>query len=383
MSEALLDFIRNLYGNDRTVPLHEPRFGEEEQRAVQECLASTFVSTVGPFTPRFEKLLAEYLGCDDTVAVVNGTSALHASLKLLGAEADDLVLTQSLSFVATANAISHCGSEPVFLDVDPQTLSLCPDAVSRFLEHHCVKAEFGVLHVDTGKKVKGIVLMHTFGHPGRSHELRKIADDYGLFFLEDAAEALGSRHSSGEPVGLHGHASVFSFNGNKIITTGGGGCVVSKEPGFLKEFRHFATTAKLNVPGKFVHDRVAYNFRLPNLNAALGCAQMTHLETFLEKKRRVASTYQNFFLVQGGKFIEEPRGSRSNYWLNAVLLETTDERERLLDFLLENKVEARAVWDPLHTLPMYRHCIHDELVNTEFLGGRLLNLPSSVPSGTF
>jgi perosamine synthetase len=377
MLQDTVKFIQNLYKTEAFIPLHEPRFSGNEKVYLNECIDSTFVSSVGKFVDRFEVEFARTVGAKYAVATVNGTAALHISLILAGVERDDEVITQPLTFIATANAISYIGAKPIFLDVDLETMGLSPDALKRFLEEMCVMRDGHCINRLSGKTIKACVPMHTFGHPCRIDEIKKICDVWHIALVEDAAESLGSYFKE-KHTGTFGLVGAFSFNGNKIITSGGGGVIVTDDEMLAKRAKHITTTAKIPHKWEYVHDEIAYNYRLPNLNAALLCAQLEQLEGFLKNKRILAAEYKQFFTAQNIRFVEEPSDTRSNYWLNAVLLNDAGERDAFLEYTNGNGIMTRPIWALMNKLEMFKLCQCDVLTNALFLEERIVNIPSSV-----
>lgn len=376
MSHPLfVDFVRQIFGTEDFIPLHEPRLSGREQDYVAKAIESTFVSSVGEFVSRFEAEFARFTGASYAIATVNGTAALHAALVACEVRRDDEVLTQPLTFVATCNAISYCGARPVFVDVSSTTLSMCPRALSDFLEQY---AEPGApcRNRTTGRAIRACVPMHTFGHAAEIHEIVEICDAYGISVVEDAAESLGT-HAYGSHTGRFGKLGVFSFNGNKIVTTGGGGMVVTDDAELATKLRHLTTTAKIGHPWAYEHDEVGYNYRLPNLNAALGCAQMEQLPTFLAAKRALAARYSEWCSANGICFVRAPAHSESNYWLNAIMLEDRQSRDFFLEATNASGIMTRPAWTPMHRLRMFSQCQHDGLKTAEYLADRLVNIPSS------
>lgn len=357
--------------------LHAPIFQGKERDYVLDAIDSTFVSSVGAYVSRFEEMLAEITGSKQAVACVNGTAALQVALRMAGVRDGDLVLTQSLSFVATANAIAHSGAEPVFLDVESRSLGLCPRALTSFLESDCERAEYGVVHTASGKRISACVPMHTFGMPCRIDAIAGVCDDWGIALVEDAAEALGTLYH-GRHCGTFGLLGVLSFNGNKIITTGGGGAVLSNEENLARRAKHVTTTAKLSHQWEFRHDERAWNFRMPNLNAAMGCAQLELLEDFVSQKRDLADDYAELFAGTPWEFVREPEHARANYWLCAVRLRSRKERDFFLRESNEAGIMTRPCWEPLHTLPVYANCPRGPLPETQRTADTLVNLPSGV-----
>ena len=376
MFETIVRFIREEYG-EGPVPLHAPIFQGREKAYLNECIDSTFVSSVGPFVTAFEKQLANYVGSRHAVAVVNGTQGLFLALRLAGAEPGTEVLTQSLTFIATANAISYTGAVPVFLDVEEETLGLSPRALETFLVENAVSRDGRPCNRLTGRPIAACVPMHTCGHPCRIAEIVKICDSYGIPVVEDAAESLGSR-SGGRHTGTFGRLGVFSFNGNKIVTTGGGGMIVTDDEELARKAKHLTTTAKLPHRWEFVHDEIGFNFRLPNLNAAIGVAQMEQLPKMLAHKRSLAQRYRQFFGSLPLRFVVEPADTESNYWLCTVLFRNAEERDAFLAHSNDREIATRPLWRPMHRLPMYAAAPAGPLPCTEDLYARAVNLPSGV-----
>lgn len=375
---SLLAGIRSLHRRpEGFLPLHAPIFDGNERAYVLDTIDSTFVSSVGAYVNRFERMLESATGARRAVACANGTAALQVALHLAGVRPGDVVLTQALSFVATANAVAHCGAEPVFLDVDRETLGLAPEAVRAFLETHCRRNGATCRLKEDGRRVAACVPMHTFGLPCRADSLRDLCDEWGIPLVEDAAEALGSRRG-GRHCGTFGLLGTLSFNGNKIVTTGGGGAILTNDEELGARAKHLTTTGKQPHAWRFFHDDVAWNYRMPNLNAALGCAQLERLDAFVEEKRRIAEGYAALFAGTPWEFVREPPDTRSMYWLCAVLLRDRAERDAFLEASNAAGVMTRPVWEPLHTLPMYMHCHRDELTTTQWVADRLVNLPSGV-----
>jgi len=350
--------------------------GELEKQRVGEAIDSTFVSSVGAFVTAFERAIADFTGARHAVATINGTSALHAALLVAGVEPGEMVITQSLTFIATCNAIHYCGAEPVFVDVDEATLGLDPVEVSRWLDQHAERRDDGAYEKISGRRIRACVPMHTLGHPVRIKELCAVCDAWGLVLVEDAAESLGS-YVDGRHTGTFGRLGVFSFNGNKVITTGGGGMIVTDDEALAKRAKHLTTTAKKPHPWAFEHDEVGFNYRLPNLNAAFGVAQMERLPNLLESKRGVAERYVQWCEAHGWSFVHEPSGARSNYWLNALRLQDVATRDAFLAATNQAGVMTRPLWTPMHRLPMYADCPCGPLLVTEALADTLVNIPSS------
>lgn len=380
MKKDLVGLIRNIYAEE-LIALHRPIFEGSEKSYLVDCVDSNFVSSVGARVTEFEERIAGFVGARFGVATVNGTAALHAALVLAGVKCGDEVLTQALTFVATCNAVAYTGSKPVFLDVDRDTLGLSPEAVSRFLKVHADVDESGCcINRSTGRRIAACVPMHTFGHPVRMAELDDVCNAYGIPMVEDAAESLGSylgeRHT-----GTFGCVGTLSFNGNKVITTGGGGMIVTDDEELAARAKHLTTTAKQPHGYEFYHDEVGFNYRMPNLNAALGMAQFERLTDMLAAKREVARRYESFFAERSQEFISERMGTRANYWLNTILMESRADRDELLAYMNERGVMTRPIWRLMNELPMYRHCWNDGLEVSQWLEDRMVCLPSSVPNG--
>ena len=378
MINALKTFLDNVYVKEPVI-LHRPVFSGNEKRYLTECIDSNFVSSVGAKVTEFEQQIAAFTGAKYAVATVNGTAALHVALQLAGVTRDSEVITQALTFIATCNAVSYLGAKPVFVDVDRNTLGLSPRALRRFLEAHAERRDGQAFNRGTGRRLAACVPMHTFGHPCRIEEIVAICAEYGIPVVEDAAESLGS-YCNGRHTGTFGQMGTLSFNGNKIITTGGGGMIVTDDAELARRAKHITTTAKIPHPFEFVHDEVGYNYRMPNLNAALGCAQMEQLERFLVIKRGLAAEYAAFFADHGVGFVTEPPGCRSNYWLNAVVLESAEHRDVFLAQSNAAGVMTRPAWRLMSRLEMFKDCQHDGLANATWLEARLVNVPSSVPN---
>ncbi len=379
MFEDVVAFIRSMYRTTDCIPLHAPRFDGNEKRYLTQCIDSTFVSSVGEYVTRFEEMIAAYTGAKHAVVTVNGTSALHVALKLTGVNPGDEVITQALTFVATANAITYCGATPFFIDVDLDSLSLSPDKLERFFKAHTERKDDGYLYNTlTGRRIVACVPMHTFGLPGRIEKIVHVCNRYKVKVVEDAAESLGS-FSQKQHTGTFGVAGILSFNGNKIITTGGGGMILSDDDAFAHHAKHITTTGKKTHPWEYVHDTIAYNYRMPNVNAALGCAQLEQLNRFLDRKRKIALRYQEFFKHKGIRFICERQGTSSNYWLNGIVLNTPEEKERFLKETNEQGVMTRPIWKLMSDLPMFnKDASYVDLENSQWLEARVVNIPSSV-----
>ena len=373
----IANFIKSLYPNENPVPLHAPRFTGNEKKYVVDAIDSTFVSSVGKYVDRFEKIICEITGAKYAIATVNGTCALHVALELAGVEQDDEVITQPVSFVATANSIAHCGAKPIFLDVERETLGLDPTALKSFLQAHARIRENACYNKATGKRIAACVSMHTFGHPCRIDEIAEICNHYHIALVEDSAESLGSLYK-GKHTGTFGLFGIYSFNGNKTVTCGGGGAIVTNDEALAKKAKHITTTAKVPHLYEYVHDMIGYNYRLPNLNAALACAQLEQLDSFIENKRELARRYQKYFESLDIPFIKEPEHAHSNYWLNAIILPDRKTRDEFLKATNEAGVMTRPIWRLLNKLNMYKDCRVDALENAQWLEDRVVNIPSSV-----
>ncbi|WP_456479160.1 LegC family aminotransferase [Nautilia sp.] len=382
--KKIIEFIRSIYLNPKSqlqnpkfIALHEPVFVGNEKKYLNECIDSTFVSSVGKYVEKIEEWIADYVGAKYAIAVVNGTSGIHAALVALGVGRDDEVITQPLTFIATANAISYTGAKPVFVDVDLETLGMSPKSLNNFLKNNCEIIDNKCINKITKKIIKACVPMHTFGHPCRIDEIKEICDKWNLELVEDSAESLGSFYKN-RHTGTFGKAGIFSFNGNKIVTSGGGGMIVTDDENLAKKLKHLSTTAKMPHRWEYFHDEIGYNYRMPNLNAALLLAQLEKLDKFLENKRELAKKYEEFFKSIGIKFIKEPKNSKSNYWLNAIELENKAQRDEFLEYTNNNGVITRPIWTLMNKLPMYKICQNDGLENSKYLEERIVNIPSGV-----
>jgi aminotransferase in exopolysaccharide biosynthesis len=372
-----ISFVRSIYNTNDFIPLHEPRFIGNEKEYVSNTIDSTFDSSVGAYVDQFEKQFAEITHTDKSVAIVNGTSALQVALRLVGVKQGDEVITQALTFVATANAIRYNGADPLFLDVDSDTMGLSPLAIKSFLENYCQIKNGDCYNKLTGKKISACVPMHTFGFPVRITEIIEICKSWNIPVVEDAAEALGTTFKN-RPAGSFGACGIFSFNGNKIITSGGGGAIVTNSIDLGEAAKYLTTTAKKPHKFEYFHDQMGYNYRMPNLNAALLCAQLENLSTFVDIKRETAKRYEEFFKGSQIRFKKEPNESRSNYWLISVELDSKKERDSFLNETNNNGIMTRPAWQLMYKLPMYEDCYRDEQTNAEYLQDRIVNIPSSV-----
>jgi len=373
----LISFVRDQYRTDKFIPLHEPSFRGNEKKYVLDTIDSTFVSSVGAYVDQFESMMQEVTQTSKAIAVVNGTSSLQVALRLSGVSAGDEVITQALTFIATANAIVYNQATPIFIDVDLDTMGLSPTAVETFLEEFGELREDGCYNKSTGKRIAACMPMHTFGFPVHLDELLAICNKWQIPVVEDAAESLGSYYK-GKHTGSMGLIGGFSFNGNKTITSGGGGVIVTNDVEMGKHAKYLTTTAKRPHPYEFFHDELGYNFRMPNLNAALACAQLEELDGFLADKRDLATAYSALFQELGIKFREELPESKANYWLMCVELNNKAEREDFLKYTNEAGIMTRPIWNLMYRLPMYTQCQRDAQKNAEFLEERIVNIPSSV-----
>lgn len=416
INQKLTDFIRSTFQEPTEfIPLHDPRFIGNEKKYLIECIDSNFVSSVGEFVGRFEQMCANYTGAKYAVAAMNGTAALHIALLLAGVQRDDEVITQALTFIATANAISYTGAKSVFIDVDKETMGLSPSALEAWLEENAEmrggegekkgerekkgegekKGEWEKkgekrregdgetgdgrpqpYNKVTNRRIAACVPMHTFGHPVKLDQLKTVCERYNIPLVEDAAESIGSYYK-GKHTGTFGKFGVLSFNGNKLITTGGGGMILTDDERLSKMAKHLTTQAKVPHPYEFVHDYIGYNYRLTNINAALGCAQIESLNYFLKLKRTLAEQYKDFFKDSEFKFFTEPADCKSNYWLNVIIAKDRAQRDELLQYSNQNGVMMRPIWELMNRLPMFANCQTDSLENSIWFADRVVNIPSS------
>lgn len=370
--------IRELFKQPEDfIPLHVPFFGGNEKKYVLDCLETTFVSSVGAYVNRFEEMMQNLTGARFAIATTNGTTALHLALIIAGAGPQNEVITQPLTFVATANAISHAGARPVFVDVDLDTMGLSPAALNEFLKTNTVLNNDGIcINKHTGNRVIACLPMHTFGFPGRIDEIVAICEEYNIAVIEDAAESLGSWYK-GKHTGTFGRLGIFSFNGNKTITSGGGGIIVTDDAELAQRAKHLSTTAKQPHAWEFYHDSVAYNYRLPNLNAALACAQLEQIDKIIQNKRQLASCYEEFFESRQEQFVRELTGTKANYWLNTIIFPGRIERDQFLKYSNDRQIMTRPAWRLMNELPMYENCLQGNLSNAKWLEERMVNIPSS------
>lgn len=377
MFDKIIEFIRDTYKTEEFIPLHEPRFIGNEKKYVNACIDSTFVSSVGKFVDQFEEEVQKFTGASYAVATVNGTAALHIALLLAGVESNDEVITQPLTFVATCNALSYIGARPVFVDVDKDSMGLSPEKLEHFLSKNTEIKNGYCINKVSKRKIKAVVPMHTFGHPVRGEEILRICTKYNLELVEDAAESLGS-YANGRHTGTLGLCGTLSFNGNKTITTGGGGMIITNDEALAKKAKHITTTAKVPHRWDFEHDMLAFNYRLPNINAALGCAQMENLPMFIENKRSLAEDYKKLFEDKDMHFVVERTGTTVNYWLNALICTDLKERNMFLEATNDNGVMTRPIWKLMTNLKMFKNSQLENIENAQWLEDRVVNIPSSV-----
>ena len=380
--KTILSFVEQakLFFGEEFIPLHRPMFEGNERQYLIDCIDSNFVSSVGEKVTELEEKVAEFTGSKYAVATVNGTAALHVAIKLAGVQPGDEVISQALTFIATCNAISYVGAKPLFVDVDVDTMGLSPAALKRFLEENTEKKMSGTFNKTSGKKISACIPMHTFGFPCRIAEIAEICADWGIALVEDAAESLGS-YADNCHTGSFSKMATLSFNGNKIITTGGGGMIITDDEELAKRAKHITTTAKVPHSYEFVHDEIGYNYRMPNINAALGCAQMEQLDEFLNIKTQLANQWDKFFSDKGVIFVKALNGNKANHWLNTIILDSRDDRDEFLKLTNANNVMTRPIWTLMSKLPMFKSCQTDKLENSLWLEDRVVNIPSSVPNG--
>ena len=377
--EGTLALSREIFGSD-FIPLHRPVFEGNERQYLINCIDSNFVSSVGAKVTEFEEKVAKFTGAKYAVATVNGTAALHVAIELAGVKPGDEIISQAVTFIATCNAISYAGAEPLFVDVDVDTMGLSPVALKRFLEENAEKRTSGTFNKISGKKISACIPMHTFGFPCRIAEITEICADWDIALIEDAAESLGSYVGSCH-TGTFASMATLSFNGNKVITTGGGGMIITNDSELAKRAKYITTTAKVPHPYEFVHDQIGYNYRMPNLNAALGCAQMERLEEFLTIKAQLADQWDSFFSKRGADFAKAIEGNKANHWLNTIILDSREDRDKFLKITNDNDVMTRPIWTLMSKLPMFKDCQTDGLENSIYLEDRVVNIPSSIPDG--
>lgn len=375
--DKIVTYIKSIYNFEEPIYLQTPVFIGNEKKYLLDCIDSKQVSANGKYLDLFENQISNFTNTKKAVAVVNGTVALQVALRLAGVNAQDEVITQALTFVATANAISYLGATPIFVDVDLDTMGLSPVALENFLNENAALEDTICINKKTRKKIAACVPMHTFGFPVHITAIQKICNDWNIPLVEDAAESLGSEYNN-QPTGSFGLINTLSFNGNKIVTAGGGGAIVSDDENLINKAKRLITTSKVPHAYEFYHDEIGYNYRMPNLNAALLCAQMENLELFLENKRKTALNYDTFFKEIGVKFRTEQPNTKANYWLMCLELENKKDRDLFLSVTNENRIMTRPIWQLMYKLPMYQHCQRDSQINAEFLEQRIVNIPSGV-----
>ncbi len=376
-NSEIISFIKSIYQNQKYIALHEPRFTGNEKKYLKECVDSSFVSTVGKFVQIVENKITNYTGAKYAIATSNGTSALHIALLLAEVGSENEVITQPLTFVATCNAIRYCNANPIFLDVDKDTMGLSPKALKIFLRKNTKIKNKKCINLNTKKVIKACVPMHTYGHPCKIDEIKEICDEHHITLIEDSAESLGSFYK-GRHTGTFGELGTISFNGNKVITAGGGGCIITNKKFLAEKAKHLTTTAKIQHKWNYDHDMIGYNYRMPNLNAALLVAQLEKLNEYLKNKRFIAQKYENFFQNLDIKFFKEPQNSKSNYWLNSIIFTNKNKKDKFLKDSNLNGVVTRPVWILMNKLPMFKYHQKGNLINSEWLFERVVNLPSSV-----
>lgn len=378
MYENLVDLIKNeIFPGIEAISLHEPQFNDDDIAYVSSAIKSSYVSSSGEFIDAFEKDLASFCNVENALCVTNGTAGIHLAMLASGVKADDEVITQSLTFVATLNSISYINAKPIFIDVEMDTFGMSPELLNRWIEQNTIFKNGILVNKSSNRSITACMPMHTFGIPSRIEEISEICKKYNLGLIEDCAESLGS-YKNNMHTGSFGKAGILSFNGNKIITTGGGGCILSNDHSFIAQARHIGTTAKIPHRWEFLHDQVGYNYRMPNLNAALGCAQMKKLTQYLARKKQIASIYKSFFKESSQiNFVEPAHNDQANNWLNTIFFEVEQERDEALQELYDNKIFARPPWKPMHMLDMYKQFHVDQLPNTEKIYKSCLNLPST------
>ena len=371
-----INFVRSIYNTNDNIYLHEPRFAGNEKKYLMETIDSTFVSSVGPFVDKFELEMSMLTNTAKAVAVANGTCALQISLLLAGVKLGDEILTQALTFVATANSISYLGASPIFIDVDLDTMGLSPKALNEFLSENAELRDDGSYNKKTGKKISACMPMHTFGFMCRIDEIVKICNKWKIAVVEDSAEALGSKYK-GKSSGSFGLLGAFSLNGNKIVTSGGGGAITTSDINIGNEAKHLTTTAKIPHKWEYTHDKLGYNFRLPNINSALACAQLEQLDNIKNSKKKIFNQYKDFFKDSEINFVDIPNETDWNYWLMSIVLESKKDRDIFLEETNTEGIMTRPIWTLMYRLPMYKKNQRDSQINAEYLEERIVNLPSS------
>jgi aminotransferase in exopolysaccharide biosynthesis len=376
-NDKTVQFVKSIYNNDKFVPLHSPVFLGNEKKYLNNCIDTTFVSYVGEYVTKFEEMNAAYSGSKYAVAVVNGTVAIQVALQIAGVESGDEVITQPLTFVATTNAISHAGAIPVFVDVDIESMGMSSEKLYNFLKNDTKLIDGKCLNKTSNRIIKAVVPMHTFGHSCKIDEIINIANEFNIVVIEDSAESLGTMYRD-KHTGTFGLAGILSFNGNKTVTTGGGGMIITDNEEFAKKAKHITTTGKVPHQWEFIHDTIAYNFRLTNLNAAIGVAQFEYIDKIIKNKRETANLYKDFFKNSEVEFVSEPEFSRSTYWLNAIKFKNRKDRDEFLKFSNENGIQTRPIWRLMNKLPMYQNCQFDNIDNALWLEDRIVNIPSGL-----
>ncbi|HWZ21750.1 MAG TPA: LegC family aminotransferase [Cytophagaceae bacterium] len=377
MFKEVVDFIREINHGRANIPLHEPKFAGNEKKYLNDCIDSGFVSSVGEYVTKFEIELANYTGAKRAVVIVNGTEALHLALVVLSIGLGDEVITQPLTFIATVNAITYSGATPVFVDVDKTTMGMSPSSLHKFLIDNSEMKNGKCYNKTTGRQIKACIPMHTFGHPSRIDEIAEICNIYKIALIEDAAESIGSKYK-GISTGRFGVMGTLSFNGNKIITSGGGGAILTDNEELADKAKHLSTQAKIPHTWEYNHDHIGFNFRMPNINAALGLAQLENIDNFISDKRKLALIYKTFFEEKGIEFFEEPTDAFSNYWLNAIILKDRNERDSFLKYTNENGIMTRPIWNLINKTTMFASNQCTSLLNAEWLEDKVVNIPSSV-----
>jgi perosamine synthetase len=377
MFENVIEFIQKTYQTKEFIPLHAPIFMGNEKKYLNECIDSTFISSTGKFVDKLEEKIADYTNAKYVIATSSGTSALHTSLLLANVGENNEVITQPITFVATCNVINYCKAHPIFIDVDRETMGLSPSALKLFLKENTIVKNQQCINTKTGRIIKACLPMHTYGHACRIDEIKEICDEYSIFLIEDAAESVGSTYKE-KHTGTFGQLGAMSFNGNKIVSAGGGGCIVTNDIALAKKAKHLTTTAKVPHKWDFIHDMVGYNYRMPNLNAALLVAQLENLDSFISSKRMLADKYETFFKSSDYIFFKEPEECKSNYWLNTIILKDKGQRDEFLKSTNSNGIMTRPVWTLMNKLQMFKYAQCDDLSNSEWLGDRVVNIPSSV-----
>ena len=377
MFDKTINFIKEIYKTENFIALHEPKFIGNEKKYLSECIESSFVSSVGKFVDKFEKKIAKYTGAKYAVATSNGTSALHTSLILAGVDSNSEVITQPLTFVATCNAINYCNANPIFIDVDRDTMGLSANSLKSFLKENTKIIKNQCINNKTNKIIKACVPMHSYGHPCEIDKIKKICQEYYIFLIEDAAESLGSFYKN-KHTGTFGKLGALSFNGNKIITAGGGGAIITNDKKLAHKAKHLTTTAKVPHKWDFNHDVVGYNYRMPNINAALAIAQLEKLDEFILNKRNLAKRYEKFFKSEDYIFFKEPRNSKSNYWLNSIIFQNKKQRDQFLQETNKKGIMTRPIWKLMNKLDMFKDSECYNLKNSKWLEERVVNIPSSV-----